>query len=389
MTLIGTIVFITSFIGALSFGCWDNDIEIPGLYPFGAFLADWWFHDKFKPGKAHLEQHDSDGPPLVATAGSVASVNFPYPGSLVTYQQPSSYSYGASVKRAQSYTPVNGIYGVTNQKESDPTLQREYYPTAIQPNDYVAKRFLGPHAFFSDLVNTGDPLTVYNKKVFKDGSPFVAAQIGPNNPTDKRWLEAPKYKLMPPLTSTGAGEVRMPQYRNVYRSLNDYSGGEYHGGDQSFGNTPEFNYCDEFRPPWYEETFDGVSLGKQPHIVSFPGEQYAPVQTPVINGTSTFMQSAFYDPQYDGVKETYYTNNETDSYVGYGWGTNASGVKSNVDGYAYSGSTINPTSITTDYIETQLVQENPISNLNSFSKPKSDQPIETHNVSQKKKYKPK
>lgn len=382
MTLIGTIVFITSFIGALSFGCWDNDIEIPGLYPFGAFLADWWFHDRLKPGKPHLEHHDSDGPPLVAVPGSVASINFPYPSSYFSPKPPTQYSYSSSAKRASTYTPVNGVFGVTNQKESDPTIHREYYPNAVQPNDYIAKRFIGDQAFFSDLVDVGDPLTLYNKNVFKDGTPFAAARIGGGTPDDPRWMTAAKYNLMPPLTSTGAGEASMPYYPDVLSSVNDYSGGEYATSDQSFANSAESKYCVPYRPPWYGQTQYGKSIEGQKDISSWAGEKAS--QTVSILGNSAMnriVTPQFYDPQYDGNKSVQ-TSSQID-FVQWGWGTNNSGVVDNT-----TGASISPNIISTDYIETQLVQENPISNLNKTSKPSSDQPIESH-VSQKKKYKPK
>ena len=179
MTIISFLVFIVSTIGVAAFACWDNDIEIPFLYTFGAFEAEWWFHDKLKPGRPHLEQHDKDGPPLVAAIGTGGGpIPWPYPGSLFSNQPgtiPSNYD--AALKMKTQYTPVDGMFGVTKTRENDPTSNVQYYPNASDKNNYIAQRLLGPQADWTELEAMGDKLRIFNTKVFPSsgkpgGSPW-------------------------------------------------------------------------------------------------------------------------------------------------------------------------------------------------------------------------
>lgn len=368
MTLISSLLFILSTVGVLGFACWDNDLEIPFFYSFGQFEAHWWFNDKLKPGKPHLEQHDKDGPPLVARTGTGGAIVFPYPsGGIVNLAGPQARyvgsftsTYDDSVKISSKFTPVNGLYGVSNQKENDRTLSVEYYPNASDPSDYIVNRLIGPQADWSELEDMGDKLKLYNTKVFKDGTPFKSARIGgPGNQNDKLWVEMNNYQssfpsevFMPPLTSTGAGMVYdYPQTNggDAYpRSVNDYSGAEYSGGDPDFANSLEQKNVMGYRAPSvYQEDRNAMAFDKdQPLISAWPGE----VQSAWGPGSSGYsLKAAFHDSQFDGADIKPY---DTPTY---GWGVK--GMTTAAAGGYY------PTAIQKDYIVTQLAQDNPIASI--------------------------
>lgn len=342
MTLISSLLFILSTVGVLGFACWDNDLEIPFFYSFGQFEAHWWFNDKLKPGKPHLEQHDKDGPPLVArtTTG----------GGGITW--------GDSIKMSSTYTPINGMYGVTNQKEVDRTLSLEYYPNASDPADYIVNRLIGPQADWSELEDMGDRLKLYNTKVFKAGTPFKSALIGPGKSQDPAWAAMPNYDgaqngapFLPPLTSTGAGycvDEAIGGGYNIPRSVNDYSGGEYNGGDPTFANTIEYQAVNGQRQPQiYQEDMNANTLSPdQSKIAVWPGDM--PLLPTYDTGYPLIMNS-FSDSQYSG-HQLGIANGAT--VTQYPWGTKG------ITQPNYWGKT--PTDIQMDYITKELTQENPV-----------------------------
>jgi len=376
MTIITISVLIMSFIGAASFMCWDNDLEkIPVLYAFGAFLGKWWFHDYLKPGKAHLEYHVSDGPPLVAniTQGSTTTL-FPYPedpwSGTGNVTNACTYNYNNALKINSSYTPINGMYGVTNQKEHEiNSNETEYYPNAENPNNYIAKRLLGDWANWSDLINM-EQQPLFNRNVFKDGDPFFAAKIGNNNENDPRWDEAPLYtnaadpsaNFQVPLTSKGIGIFPMaPPLELLQVSMNDYSGAENTQTStaeyQAMSNTP--------RPVWYQQDQYGNPI-QSSAISAYPSENqgtYEGLQWGVPGSTLNIITPAFYDPysnaKYNAFSPGTVFNN--DVVIQESWGGNETYVENDVQipGSTYS---LTPSKVQRAYITTQLSQENPISN---------------------------
>lgn len=337
---------------------WDNDVEIPVLYPFGSFLAKWWFNDKLKPGKPHLEQHVLDGPPLVATIGSGGAIPWPYDDSdglssgheWNLYDTSNNNTYSNKIKMASDYTPVVGLYGVSDQKENSRDKRIEYYPNASKPNDYIAHRILGEHANYTHLYQMSDPKKIINKNVFKAGTPFGSAIIGPNNPDDKRWTELPKYfssnpgyKFKVPLTSTGTGMITgVDLYTGqAAESVRDYSGMEYNQHENT--NTNEFKYVYDntsngTRPPWYSQD-QKANLISGRYMDSFPGE----VDEQTFNENPTHLIPTFYDPS--ATEQTFGGKTFTS------WG----------QPNGPSGMVLTPNTVQLDYIVGQLAQENPIS----------------------------
>lgn len=367
MTLISKICFIINIIGVVSFSMWDNDIEVPLLYPFGKFLGDFWFHDELKPGKPHLEKHELDGPPLVvsvAGGGGNYSNNFNYPfpttslGTAGFMQFGTDSGYTDSRKMSEEYTPVNGLYGVTNQRESDPTQKLEYYPNAVEPNDYIAKRFLGSYANWTDLEGMSSKEKPHNTKAFPEQTPFFAAQIGPGKPDDERWKESTKYRsvnqefpIMPPLTSMGTGMQITTQQGvgydiNTEMSYADYSGGEYNQSDTTFQNSKEQGAMEPFRPNWYKQDYQGNPIDSK-YIASWPSEYPNVPTNPGTQSNQNQILPVFYDPQYDGVYAAHSTGRETS------WGDPTNQVDT-------ARGNISSSQIQKDYIYTQLAQENPI-----------------------------
>lgn len=403
MTIISSLVVFASLTGILSFGMWELDMEeIPILYQFGTFLASYWFHDKLKPGKPHYGNFASSGPPLVAVTGSGAARPWPYSDSNgvniggITFEENdterSSVETHFSKTRGKSggisqYTPVNGLYGVSNVRENSRDKTVEYYPGAIEPNDYIAKRLLGDHADWSDLVGLGpggDP-HLWNDQVFKDGSPFGAAEIGAGQMDSEKWTlykryaaADPAHKMMVPLTSTGAGNYTQNAYMGTsLESERDYSGGEYALGHpyyqsanhelfftQDTSQIPGSAVNNTVRPDWYVQYANNPSSDNswsQPtgatDIAAWPGE------SGVNNGITSFATQnspgmkytvpTFYDPMVSNSRTTpnyqnhaYGSNNTVQIYSG--WGipqpSDASGFYLGKD----------PKSQQLDYITTQL-----------------------------------
>lgn len=371
MTIISTILFILSTVGVLGFACWDNDIEIPVFYSFGKFEADWWFHDKLKPGKPHLESHAKDGPPLVARTGTGGPIPFPYPEDTLQSGATIPDTWGNKVKMSSTYTPVDGMYGVTKNKQTDRTFSLEYYPNASLKNDYIANRLLGPQADWSELEGMFDQLKIYNSKVFTDGDPFGPAKInGPGKPDDPRWDTIPLYQaagpepFMTPLTSTGTGKYPGTYAPGgpIFRSQNDYSGAEYSGGDPSFDFfSPEAKYTVAARSHEYQQDKDGNSLSPtQPNASAWAGEAYGfnqYIQNAQPNTNTDVIMGAFHDPVYDGATQTVGAGGSYTQFTPMGWGTS---VTVPTDGTSLTGAyeAINNSQV--DYIITQLNQENPI-----------------------------
>lgn len=360
MTFIADLAFITSFIGILGFACWDVGAEVPVLYSFGAFLGQWWFHDSYSKGKVNpFNPYSRDGPPAVGRIGNGGSIPFPYPVDPFSSIATVTPTYADSLKVDKDYTPVNGLYGITNVKSDDPTNTDLYIPSAANANDYIARRMLGPHVDWSDLEDMADKTRIYNKTVFKDGTPFIAAQVGANNPDSMDWNKSPYmssipgYPFQPPLTATEATGAIIPG-TNVPVSVNDYSGMEYYNTYDNQG-TNEANYCSSARSMSYNQDAKGDLINSE-LISAWPGE-YS--RKNIVQGETQWdTLSSFYDKNYDGtINTTPYGKTRTQVGI-LSWGTNA--PIQNITGQS---SIIKETQ--QDYIITQLSQENPISKLNS------------------------
>lgn len=328
MTIISNLVVFASLTGILSFGMWELDMEeVPILYQFGTFLASYWFHDKLKPGKPHYGNFASSGPPLVAVTGSGAARPWPYSDSTgvniggITFEENDTEKTEKTDRaNISKYTPVNGLYGVTNVRENSRDKTVEYYPAAIEPNDYIAKRLLGDHADWSDLVGLGpggDP-HLWNEQLFKEGSPFGAAEIGAGQIDSEKWKLFSRYassdtarKLLVPLTSTGNGVGITNPYTQFWESQRDYSGGEYPETDSSYNSTyagHEKAFVSDFsgssqlviRPDWYQQDAFGNELSgqNQRDIAAWAGEGGTNTNTNPIIKSNTLLYTAptFYDP---------------------------------------------------------------------------------------------
>lgn len=373
MAIISTLVLLTSFIGILGFGCWELDMEqIPVFYNFGQFLAYYWFHDRLKPGKAHYGNFSPDGPPLVAIAGTGTARPWPYNANTgpnlnsITFEEndqtPTSSKYDRS--EIKGFTPVNGLYGVTNVKEGSRDRRLEYYPSAIEPNDYIARILLGDHADWTELVDmgTGGEPHLFNEKWFQYGGPFGAAEIGPGDPNNSKWDVKPRYygpvagqKLMVPLTSTGrgtqSGSIVNPYYANgeIRDSVRDYSGGEYDPTNTEYYNgSKERKFVstgtEDLRPYWYRQDILGNILNGASEIAAWAGESgmNQNLQKPIDPGSSGAMVTypTFYDPS-------------VSSSIACSWGETAIGSNDPSRRYQfYNGQ--DPTTQQLDYIGTQL-----------------------------------
>lgn len=362
MTLISTLAFVVSFTGVIGFMCWDQDIEVPVLYSFGTFLARWWFNDRLKPGKPHLEPHDRDGPPLVAKKDGGNTMYFPYPSNNQA-QTMLPMTYDDTLKMDEKYTPVNGLYGVSNVRKTDRTLELQYYPNAVQPNDYIAARIVQPHADWMDLEDVADGLKLYNPRVFSSGTPYGAATVGgPGNYTSLWWRSLPRYaasdpgqQFMPPVTSTGKGLARVAPPNDIshYRSVNDYSGGEYDVGYPNYAGSYEDRYVVNRRlEDQYACDKDGNPINSKT-ISSFPNE--VTTWKPVISygGDQKLMLNSFYDAQAEGGMTSHKYNGTVTNTTVVSWGSPSTKTYT---GY-YTGG------VQKDYIISQLSQENPISTL--------------------------
>lgn len=335
--------------------------QIPVLYPVGVFLHEFWFCDYQERYKRHYGNYAIDGPPLVLTPGDVGSQNWPYAAAQPSIGVPLQYTdqYITTAHTSEKYTPVDGIGGIVKStiKDSKVSGNVKYcFPGAQEPNDYIANRFLGKgfsSGGYLDMKNLGDlgkAQVEYNKNVFKKGTPFMVAEIGPNLPNDPRWNLRAKYAsanqmnqmLVPLTTKETGGPLANPQVTNVVQPERDYSGSEYPTSDpttnehQSLSNT--FN-----RPAWYSQTSGAQYLypnsgicaawtGDDPYITSGKNQSYP----------------------YEYILPEFTTPMDAGGPHGVtGWGEpwkDDSQLKSDPG----------PRAMQYNYIETQLMQENPI-----------------------------
>lgn len=356
MTIVSLLSFLTSFIGVLGFACWDNDIEVPVLYPFGSFLGQFWFHDFGGSGKIRASDFPQDGAPMVFAVGTGGPIPFPYPSD-VNDSTDYSLMYDTSKRMSQTdNTPVDGMYGVTSVKPSTRNKNLVYVPNAVPKNDYIAKRMLGDHANWMDLNNMNQK-EIYNDKVFKDGNPFTAAKIGPNNQDDPRWSQAnygssvAGMPFQPPLTSTAAIGYSLPDQMGK-ASISDYSGFEYNDGDNT---SLEAQFCSAPRPFTYQTDSSGNPINSD-KISAYPLVTWQPSVN--IGTLKPYILPSFYDKNFTGAM----TINGLYGTIKTPWG-----VPTSNDGKYISGYKENNTldGMQYEYVETMLSQENPISKLGS------------------------
>ncbi len=369
---IANLSIIFSFLSIAAFGCWDLGlVDVPIFYQIGQFLAYYWFHDSGTPGFPHLEKHALDGPPLVAVTGTGGGAR-PWPYSANTgynssFQTTTTY-WDDTIKDAEAYTPVDGMYGVTADKEkADPvTGTAVYYPNAISPNDYIAKRLLGPQANWSQLVNMGQS-EIYNTTNFS-ADPFQVAKMVGVTPDDPRWAEVARFasnsvpgrKFLPPLTSTGQ-QVTQWGFQNPFNnylseSKRDYSGGEYNRNDPNYTKSRESVIVEDggyqIRPDWYQQTTNATALsGVQPDIAVWSGESRnnptgIVVDSSLNNTNWTF--PTFSDPVFNGYKA-----NAGSAGYNYGWGCTVP----DEDNSGVWADGLTPVKIQKDYIDSQLTGE--------------------------------
>lgn len=360
MRLIPTLAMILSSTCVLGFLVSELGFsQIPVLYPIGVWLHEYWFADYQERYKRHYGNYAIDGPPLVVTPGDGGSQNWPYAAAAPNYI-PLQYSdqYAEVAHTSEKYTPIDGVGGVVKSslKQAGQDGSVKYcFPQATEPNDYIANRFLGKGfgGSYQDLVNVGaegKAEVEYNKEVFKKGTPFMMAAIGKDKQNDPRWGERAQYgstldgaQLLVPLTTTNTGAMPYnPQVSGVYQPNRDYSGGEYVQGDhtsleyQSLTGTTT-------RPPWYKQDFEaeyisgnpgrcGAWTGDDPYITNQQAQNYP----------------------YEYIMPEFTTPTGAGGPHGVtGWGEPVTGLKSDPD----------PRSMQYNFIETQLMQENPISTI--------------------------
>lgn len=343
---------------------------VPVMSNIGQFLHEYWFADYSFKRKLNLGPHASDGPPMITAKaqGGENNLLWPFPdakgaSSSTTVE---TFTYDDSAKVSSEYTPVNGYGGVTNvQQTDDPYSTLSYYPSAVEPNDYIAKRLLGDQATsYSALKALGAiGQQIYNKKTFPQGTPFKTAVIGPNRQDSADWQNLPSYQspflgwsLLIPLTVNGAPQkITNPQI--AYNTdTRDYSGNEYdfEGPGGVSGNEQDNFSSSANRPSWYMQTQNGelmipqyftptmgVYPGEAQFIVSDNSEPYSadqPVQMPFPEFTTPPDAS---------------TNNITTTVPPIGWGENFTGNWGSV-------SVPSPSEQQRAYISAQLAQPNPI-----------------------------
>lgn len=341
--------------------CWDNDLEIPVLYPFGSFLGLYWFHDYGGYGKIHATSFPDDGPPMVARANCGAAVPFPYP-ELQGYSI-ESIAYGATKKMNNSeYTPVNGMYGVTNVKPTTRGANKDelYIPGAVEMNDYIAKRLLGSWATNTSLVNMYDKDKPFNRKTFPDGTPFIAAQVGPGDENNPKWEENTYMSAVNgqpfqvPLTSTpGDGEwYAVQNAHGILTSKMDYSGVEYNNPDPL---SLEYQYSSAPRPSSYMTDYNGNVIDST-RISSYPNQHQGIDGYQTNSNISLVALPSFSDPLGNGNLTPDPSDPQNRKLQLNTWGMNIDTTSGNYKMQQNQ---------QTDYITTMLSQENPISKLNS------------------------
>lgn len=359
MRLVPEIAMFISGISILGFLISELGFsQIPVLYPIGVWLHEYWFADYHERYKRNYGNYAIDGPPLIAVPGDSGPQNWPY-AAAAPNTVPIQYSdqYAEVAHSSSKYTPVDGVGGVVKGtiKDNDGSV-RFCFPQAQNPNDYIANRFLGKGfgGSYANLVNVGEmgkTEVEYNKNVFKDGSPFVMAAIGKDQQNDPRWSTRPKYmstnqsnQLLVPLTTTNTGPINQnPQVSGVFQPNRDYSGQEY---SQLEPTTLEYQSLNSAgtgtRPPWYRQDFEanyiqtgttgksGAWVGDDPYIGNTQNQNYG----------YEYIMPEFTTPIGSG-----------GNHGVTGWGEPVSGLQASPS----------PRDMQLNFIETQLMQENPIS----------------------------
>lgn len=348
MIFLPKLFILTSFFSIFCFLIDESGISqsIPVVSPFGRFLHEYWFADYKYRSMAHRGKFSRANPPLVAVAGQGGPLPWPYAsgagGSGVTFTD----NYQDVLKTTESYTPVNGLYGVTNERETDEPL-KQYYPDALEPNDYIAARLLGEQSQgYNDLTYLANN-QVYNTKAFAAGTPFKTAQIGPNNANDPRWTSLPTYAslvpnhgLMVPLTTTNYGGYVLDPQTETLTNVRDYSGSETQN-DPNFANTLEAHTVSQYgaRPSWYGQDQNANVIPYEGRSTSvYPGD--LPWMT-----TPTYINSVQVYPEFTTPKSANVGGSPGQQNLG--WGSPAA-----------ANPYVAPMQLT--YIQRQLAQEDPI-----------------------------
>lgn len=276
--------------------------QIPVLYPFGVFLHEFWFCDYQERYKRHYGNYAVDGPPLILTAGDSGPQNWPYaavPAGNIPLQYTDEYTTVA--RTSEKYTPVDGIGGVVKSTIKDSKVNgtiKYCFPGAQEPNDYIANRFLGQgfssgtYSDMKDIGSFGKSEVEYNKNVFKAGTPFTTAEIGANLPNDPRWNLRAKYvstnqinQMLVPLTTKDiGGSINNPQVEGVFQPERDYSGAEYPTSDPTTSEHQSLSGAGK-RPYWYSQTYKadylypnsggcGAWIGDDAYITSSKNQNY-------------------------------------------------------------------------------------------------------------------
>lgn len=364
MAFLAKLFLISSMFSWFCFSVAELGLNgIPVMYPIGVFLHEYWFADYGERMKRNYGNFAIDGPPLVATPGNLATINYPY----VSYYDNGTedqvpFTYDDALKTKEKYTPVNGLFGVTkNYIRNSPTTLEQCYPDAQEPNEYITHRLLGDDKLgYQELKNLHEKNEIgYNTKVFKKGTPFKAAVIGGNKPNDSRWATMSSYQapwapesLLIPLTTMDTGAIITNQQVMYQSNTRDYSGAE-----EVEANTLETEAMKDgsARPYWYhQDQYGNLSENKQ-YTTVFPGE--IPAVQP---GSNLYDSNMAYMPLPEFTTPKYHQPvlGGSNGYVrgpgeGVGWG------ETNTQPSPGPGFPTNATQ-QLDYIQSQLSQDNPI-----------------------------
>lgn len=378
MTVIGILSFLVSITGMVSFLIWDEGLRsVPVLYPFGQFLAEWWFHNYTKTVRGKYGTFKKDDPPLVAYPYTLQNTGFPYNAvepAGINEVGSTALSYFQTPKTdMKKFTPVDGIGGVTSSKEvaeSNPDIY-SWYPDAISKTDYITARIMGTGSTYDDWITQGE--LPHNTRVFKAGTPFGAQNMDANDPNNEKWTELPVYQaavanggFWAPLASKGVGD-NMVMYEGptgygssiysvgVNTDTNQYSGGEYNSTDNVYDGSREQAYLQSVwggaRPPWYAQNQYGTPItGKD--IQAYTGEF---INTEIYSNTSS-MQNIVLPSFNDTHAGTVISGNPQFTVVP--WGQNEDVTQSAAG--STNGQGTNTGTMKSDYINNFLAQSNPI-----------------------------
>lgn len=360
MVFFSKVFLLTSFLSIISFAVAELGFSaVPVLYPFGVFLHEYWFADYGERLKAHFGNFPQDGPPLVAvtgTGGGTSTFTYPYPNA----NDPFNYyitgvtPYDNAIKNSEQYTPVDGLYGVQSEGtvKANSTELKEYYPAAEAPNDYIAKRLLGENALsYTALMDLGNDPNNYNQNVFKSGTPFKAAVIGPGKENDPNWASMPNYTasygdriLQVPQTTKNTGTLNTNQQIEYVEPQRDYSGNE-HASETSL----EAKSGGQIRPPWALTDQDGNYIDEN-LSAAWPGENsQIQAQPQLYPNLSPMIYATFTTPA--GAYPVLGTGAYSSGQAPVGWGENYSETPQ---------SQVSPKTQQLDYIDDFLSQPNPI-----------------------------